>query len=284
MAAATMPRSHQVPPSLKAVCPMLRLPRPALALALAGVLAGCSSLEEDKTANWTPERIYTEARDEVSAGGYDKAVPLFEKLEGRAAGTPLAQQAQLEKAYAQYKAGERADAIATLDRFMKLHPSSPAYDYALYLKGLTNFNDKLGLFSWLSRQDLSERDQKAAKESYESFYELVQRFPGSRYAPDAQQRMTYIINSLAQYEVHVARYYYERGAYVAAIGRAQAALSDYQGVPASEEALRILANSYDKLGMTDLRDDALRVLEANFSAESAESALRKDRKPWWKLW
>jgi outer membrane protein assembly factor BamD len=263
---------------------MLRLPRPALALALAGVLAGCSSLEEDKTANWTPERIYTEARDEVSAGGYDKAVPLFEKLEGRAAGTPLAQQAQLEKAYAQYKAGERADAIATLDRFMKLHPSSPAYDYALYLKGLTNFNDKLGLFSWLSRQDLSERDQKAAKESYESFYELVQRFPGSRYAPDAQQRMTYIINSLAQYEVHVARYYYERGAYVAAIGRAQAALSDYQGVPASEEALRILANSYDKLGMTDLRDDALRVLEANFSAESAESALRKDRKPWWKLW
>lgn len=136
---------------------MLRLPRPALALALAGVLAGCSSLEEDKTANWTPERIYTEARDEVSAGGYDKAVPLFEKLEGRAAGTPLAQQAQLEKAYAQYKAGERADAIATLDRFMKLHPSSPAYDYALYLKGLTNFNDKLGLFSWLSRQDLSDR-------------------------------------------------------------------------------------------------------------------------------
>lgn len=279
---ATFPSG--TPPSLKAVCPMLRLPRPALALALAGVLAGCSSLEEDKTANWTPERIYTEARDEVSAGGYDKAVPLFEKLEGRAAGTPLAQQAQLEKAYAQYKAGERADAIATLDRFMKLHPSSPAYDYALYLKGLTNFNDKLGLFSWLSRQDLSERDQKAAKESYESFYELVQRFPGSRYAPDAQQRMTYIINSLAQYEVHVARYYYERGAYVAAIGRAQAALSDYQGVPASEEALRILANSYDKLGMTDLRDDALRVLEANFSAESAESALRKDRKPWWKLW
>lgn len=256
---------------------------PAFVLA-AAVLAGCSSLEEDKTANWTPERIYTEARDEVSAGGYDKAVPLFEKLEGRAAGTPLAQQAQLEKAYAQYKGGERAEAVATLDRFMKLHPSSPAYDYALYLKGLTNFNDNLGLFSWLSRQDLSERDQKAAKESYESFYELVQRFPGSRYAPDAQQRMTYIINSLAQYEVHVARYYYERGAYVAAIGRAQTALSEYQGVPASEEALRILANSYDKLGMNDLRDDALRVLQSNFSAQSASTALQKPKQPWWKLW
>ena len=272
-------------PYPKAVCPMLRCSRPAIALALvAGVLAGCSAIEEDKTANWTPERIYTEARDESNAGGYDKAVPLFEKLEGRAAGTPLAQQAQLEKAYAQYKGGERPEAIATLDRFMKLHPSSPAYDYALYLKGLANFNENLGLFAWLSRQDLSERDQKAAKESYESFAELVQRFPSSRYAPDAQQRMTYIVNSLAQYEVHVARYYYQRGAYVAAIARAQAALADYQGVPASEEALRILANSYEQLGMTDLRDDALRVLKANFSADSADTALQKNAKPWWQLW
>lgn len=272
-------------PYPKAVCPMLRCSRPALALALvAGVLAGCSAIEEDKTANWTPERIYTEARDESNAGGYDKAVPLFEKLEGRAAGTPLAQQAQLEKAYAQYKSGEKAQAVATLDRFMKLHPSSPAYDYALYLKGITNFNDNLGLFAWLSRQDLSERDQKAAKESYESFYELTQRFPNSRYAPDALQRMTYIINSLAQYEVHVARYYYQRGAYVAAIARAQTALSEYQGVPASQEALKILVKSYDQLGMHDLRDDTQRVLETNFPGTSKDSPLLKSQNPWWKLW
>ncbi len=131
-------------------------------------------------------------------------MPLFEKLEGRAAGTPLAQQAQIEKAYAQYKAGEKEQAHATLDRFIRLHPASPAIDYALYLKGLVNFNDNLGMFAWLSRQDLSERDQKPPRISYQSFNELVTRFPQSRYAPDARQRMTYIVNSLAQYEVHAA--------------------------------------------------------------------------------
>lgn len=265
---------------------MPRMSRPVLAVVFtAGLLAGCSSTKEDPTANWTPDRIYTEARDEVQAGGFDKAVPLFEKLEGRAAGTPLAQQAQIEKAFAQYKAGEKEQAIATLDRFMRLHPASPAYDYALYLKGLTNFNDNLGLFAWLSRQDLSERDQKAAKDSYESFYELVNRFPQSRYAPDARQRMTYIVNSLAQYEVHVARYYYKRGAYVAAIARAQTALQDYQGVPASQEALDILIDSYDKLGMNDLRDDAKRVKATNFGADAEATATPTTKKnPWWKLW
>ena len=264
---------------------MLRISRPALAAAIAAsLLAACSSTPTDPTANWTPDRIYTEARDEAAAGGFDKAIPLFEKLEGRAAGTPLAQQAQIEKAYAQYKAGEKEQAHATLDRFIRLHPTSAALDYALYLKGLVNFNDNLGLFSWLSRQDLSERDQKAAKDSFESFNELVTRFPASKYAPDARQRMTYIVNSLAQYEVHVARYYYKRGAYVAAIARAQTALADYQGVPASQEALDILVNSYDKLGMTDLRDDAKRVRDANFENAAAANTESNKKGPWWKLW
>lgn len=264
---------------------MPRFTRPVLAAVFtAALLAGCSSTKEDPTANWTPERIYTEARDEVQAGGFDKAVPLFEKLEGRAAGTPLAQQAQIEKAYAQYKAGEKEQAHATLDRFIRLHPASPAIDYALYLKGLVNFNDNLGMFAWLSRQDLSERDQKAAKNSYDSFNELANRFPQSRYAPDARQRMTYIVNSLAQYEVHVARYYYQRSAYVAAIARAQTALADYQGVPATQEALDILINSYDKLGMTDLRDDAKRVRETNYGHASGAPQTTKTKEPWWKIW
>lgn len=258
------------------------LPLTAAVLA-ASLLAGCNTTKEDPTAKWTPDRIYTEAKDELNGGGYDKAVPLFEKLEGRAAGTPLAQQAQIDKAYAQYKAGDKAQAIATLDRFMKLHPASPAMDYALYLKGLVNFNENLGLFSWLSRQDLSERDQKAAKDSFESFNELSKRFPESRYAADSLQRMTYIVNSLAQYEVHVARYYYSRGAYVAAIGRAQTAIAEYEGVPAIKDALDILAKSYDKLGMTQLRDDAQRVLEANYADEST-AAQRRTSSPWWKFW
>ena len=249
------------------------------------LLAACSSTTEDKTATWSPNKIYAEAKDEMSSGGYDKAVTLLEKLEGRAAGTPLAQQAQLDKAYAHYKSGEAAQAIATLDRFMKLHPASPALDYALYLKGIVNFNDDLGMFSYITRQDLAERDQKASKESFESFKELVARFPASRYAPDASLRMTYIVNSLAQYEVHVARYYFDRGAYVAAINRAQIAVSDYQRVPAVEEALFIIFKSYDALGMTPLRDDAKRVLEKTYpQTEYLTRGFKGNSDPWWKVW
>jgi len=258
----------------------------AIVLAAAtALLAGCSTSEVDKTANWSPNKIYAEARDESSSGAWDKSVPLYEKLEGRAAGTALAQQAQIEKAYAQYKSGEKAQAIATLDRFMKLHPASEAYDYALYLKGLVNFNENLGLFSFISRQDLSERDQKAAKDSYESFRELVTRFPDSKYTPDALKRMQYIVNSLAQYEVHVARYYYERGAYVAAISRAQSAISDYKEVPAQEDALYLLVLSYDKLGMPELRDDARRVLLATYpNTTLLKDGFHRQEGPWWKLW
>jgi outer membrane protein assembly factor BamD len=258
----------------------------AAAVVAAALLAGCASTDEDKTASWSPNKIYAEAKDELSSGAYDKAIPLFEKLEGRAAGTPLAQQAQLEKAYAQHKAGEQAQALSTIERFVKLHPSSPAIDYALYLKGIVNFNDNLGIFAFLSKQDLSERDQKAAKESFEAFKELVARFPDSRYAPDARARMTYIVNSLAQYEVHVARYYYSRGAYVAAINRAQNALTDYQQVPAVEEALFILLRSYDALGMTQLRDDTRRVMEKTYpqSEYLTRGSKARQESPWWKFW
>ena len=254
-------------------------------LAMAALLPGCSSTNVDKTATWSPNKIYAEAKDEADSGAYDKAVVLFEKLEGRAAGTPLAQQAQLEKAYAHYKANEPAQALATLDRFMKLHPASPAFDYALYLRGLVNFNDNLGIFGFISQQDLSERDQKAAKESFESFKDLVNRFPDSKYAPDSRQRMTYIVNSLAQYEVHVARYYYTRGAYVAAISRAQTAVTDYQQVPAQEEALFIMVRSYDALGMAQLRDDTRAVMEKNFpSSEYLSRGSRSTTAAWWRFW
>ncbi|MDI1247149.1 MAG: outer membrane protein assembly factor BamD [Rhodoferax sp.] len=248
-------------------------------------LSACSTTTPDPTAQWSPNKIYAEAKDELNTGAYDKAIVLFEKLEGRAAGTPLAQQAQLDKAYAHYKAGEPVLAIATLDRFIKLHPASPALDYALYLKGIVNFNDDLGLFSALTRQDLAERDQKAAKDSFESFKELVARFPDSRYAPEASQRMNYIVNSLAQSEVYVARYYYERGAYLAAINRAQTAITDYQGVPALEEALFIMVKSYDALGMTALRDDSQRVLEKNYpQTPYLVQGFKSKNGPWWKIW
>jgi outer membrane protein assembly factor BamD len=255
-----------------------------LILLLATVLSACSTTPLDNTATWSTDRLYNEAKDETKAGAWDKAIGLFDKLEGRAAGTTLAQQAQLEKAFAQYKTGDKIQAISTLDRFLKLHPASPALDYALYLKGLVNFNDNLGLFSFITRQDLSERDQKAAKDSYESFRELINRFPDSKYSPDGRQRMTYIVNSLASYEVHVARYYFSRGAYVAAINRAQIAISDFQGVPAVEEALGILIQSYDALGMIDLRNDSRRVLEQSFPQSAMLGKDRAETKAWWKIW
>ena len=256
-----------------------------LTLAAGLFLSGCANNPKDPTAGWSPEKIYSEARDEVNAGAWDKAIGYYEKLEGRAAGTVLAQQAQIDKAFAQYKTGDKILAIATLDRFIRLHPTSPAIDYAIYLKGLVNFNDNLGLFSFITRQDLSERDQKAAKDSYESFLELTQRFPNSKYSPDARLRMTHIVNSLAAYEVHVARYYASRGAHVAAINRAQQAIADYQGVPALEEALGILVSSYDAMGMIALRDDAKRVLVKNFPQSTFLLPQNQVKaKSWWRLW
>ena len=256
-----------------------------LALTAGLFLSGCANTPKDATAGWSPEKIYSEARDEVNAGAWDKAIGYYEKLEGRAAGTALAQQAQIDKAFAQYKTGDKIQAIATLDRFIRLHPTSPAIDYAIYLKGLVNFNDNLGLFSFITRQDLSERDQKAAKDSFEAFRELSTRFPESKYSPDARQRMTHIVNSLAAYEVHVARYYASRGAHVAAINRAQQAIADYQGVPAIEEALAILVSSYNAMGMSALSNDAKRVLEKSFPQSDylkSEGAVKNARG--WRLW
>ena len=254
-------------------------------LATVLALTACNTAPVDETIGWTPEKIYAEAGEERGVGNYDKAITLYEKLEGRAAGTPLAQQAQLDKAYTYYKSNEQAQALAVLDRFLRLHPASPALDYAIYLKGLVNFNDNLGLFGSLAQQDLSERDQKAAKASFESFREVVTRFPDSKYAPDSRDRMTYIVNSLADSEVHVARYYYKRGAYLAAINRVQVALTDYANAPALEEALYILMKSYDALGMTQLRDDAQRVMQANYpKSEFLATGVRNPTGPWWKLW
>ena len=265
---------------------MFKIRLSVLALSLAGcvatLLTGCSTPNTDQTAAWSPEKIYSEARDEVNAGAWDRAAMLFDKLESRAAGTPLAQQAQIEKAYAQYRASEKVQAVATLDRFIKLHPASPAIDYALYLKGLVNFNENLGLFSFITRQDLSERDQKAAKDSFEAFRELVTRFPDSKYSNDARQRMTYIVNSLASYEVHVARFYYNKGAYVAAVNRAQVAITDYPGVPSIKEALEILVKSYEALGIDNLKADAQRVLDKNYP--TPPEADKQKSTAWWKFW
>lgn len=248
-------------------------------------LAGCSSTNKFDPRNETAEQVYSNAKDDLESGNYENAIKGLTRVEALASGTLLAQQAHLELAFAQWKSGERESALATVDRFLKLNPSSPAYDYALYLRGVINFNDDLGLLGSLARQDLSERDQAAARESWQSFRQLVQQFPQSRYASDAAVRMDYIVNALAAHEVHVARYYYKRSAFVAAANRAQRAVSEFQESPAAEEALYILAQSYDRLGMKELSADADRVLRKNFpqSRYFAEGVRRPDR-AWWQFW
>lgn len=252
---------------------------------LAALLGACSTSPKDDEARNSPEKLYADAKDDLNSGAYDKAIKTLERLEGRAAGTLLAQQALLDQAYAQWRSGERVLAVAALERFIKLHPSSPAMDYALYLKGVVNFNDNLGLFSSVSRQNLSERDQQASRDAYQSFRQLVEQYPASKYAPDARARMDYIVNSLAEYEVHVARYYYRRGAYLAAANRAQQAVREYQQAPVTEEALYILATSYDRLGLADLRDDADRVLKKNFpDSLHLKGGVRVPERRWWQFW
>jgi outer membrane protein assembly factor BamD len=235
-------------------------------LAMCLGLAGCSyfSGKKDETEGWPEEKMYYEAKDALDGGNYTRAVELYEKLQGRYPFGQFAQQAQIDLAFAYYKKDEPASAAAACDRFIKLYPGNPGVDYAYYLKGLANFSQGKGITERYLPLDTSQRDQGAAAQSFQDFTELVKRFPDSKYAEDAKQRMIYLRNILAQHEVHVAHYYMRRGAYVAAANRARYVVENYQQTPAIPEALVVMAKAYKVLDMQDLSDDALRVLELNF--------------------
>ena len=257
-----------------------------LALLLGGLLGACGLLpgEIDETRGWSATKLYTEARGELNDRNYERAIKLYEKLEARYPYGRYAQQAQIEIAYAYYKDEEVQSAVAAADRFIKLHPNHPNVDYMYYLKGLANFNDDLGLFGFVSGQDMTERDPKAARAAFDAFRDLVTRFPESKYTPDSIQRMNYLVNALASHEVHVARYYLKRGAYVAAANRAQYALKTYPQAPANEEGLLIIVKAYDALGMKDLRDDAERVMNKNFPDSKYLKSGGRSGSAWWQIW
>ena len=266
--------------------------RHSLALILLLTLTACgifSSPDNKKSdANSRPAKeIYAEAMEELDSGHYESAVKTFEKLQSSYPYGRYAQQAQLEIAYAYYKQKEPESAIAAADRFIKQYPNNIHVDYAYYLKGLINFNEDLGLLGGVVRQDLSERDPNAAREAFGAFKELVTRFPDSQYAPDSRLRLQYLINALARYEIHVASYYLRRGAYVAAASRAKGVLSDYPKTPAILDALQIMVQAYDAMGMKDLRDDAQRVLDKNTGKGGAITTAMpspKNKSPWWQFW
>jgi outer membrane protein assembly factor BamD len=259
--------------------------RISLALFAALCLGACGLLPDkiDETRDWSASKLYSEAKSNLNEGSYETAIKYFEKLEARFPYGRYAQQAQLEIAYAYYKQKEPASAIAACERFIKLHPNHPNVDYAYYLRALANFNDDLGLLGSWTGQDMTERDPKAARDAFDAFKDLATRFPKSKYAPDSIQRMTYLVAALGAHEIHVARYYMKRKAYVAAVNRVQFSLKNYPQAPANEEGLVILVQAYDFLGMTDLRNDAERVLKVNFP-QSKYLAGGVGGSPWWQIW
>ena len=258
----------------------------SVAVILALLLCACGLLPEvkDETAGWSADKLYSEAKDAMADANYTSAIKYLEKIEARYPYGRYAQQAQIELAYAYFKDADQTSSLAACDRFIKLHPNHPNVDYVYYLKGLVNFNEDLGLLGRISNQDLTERDPKAARDSFDAFKEVVTRFPDSKYTPDALARMKYLVNALASHEVHVAEYYMRRSAYIAAANRAQYALLNYPQAPANEQALFIMVKAYDALGMPTLRDDADRVMHKNFpdSAYFKGGIGKKD--PWWMLW
>jgi len=252
------------------------------------LLGGCAGSEgtKDDTDIWSEAKLYSEATDKLNDADFAKCGKYFEKLEARFPFGPYSQQAQINTAYCYWKAQEQTQALVAIDRFIKLHQGSPNLDYAYYLKGLITFNDDLGWLGKFTGQDLSERDPKAAKEAFESFKVVVERFPNSKYAPDSLDRMRYIVNSLAEADVIVARFYYQRGAYLAAANRAQLVIRDYDRAPAVEEALYILTKSYEKLGMVELSNDSARVFKLNFPDSEmmvTGERVKKERR-WWQFW
>ena len=236
----------------------------AIALAVVA-LAGCSTWgeEQDPTRDWSAQRFYDTAKGHLDRGDFEQAIEYYEKLEVRYPFGPLAMQGQLDVVYAYYRFDEPASAIAAADRFIKLHPRHPNVDYAYYLKGLVRFAEGKSMLDRFISRDLSEHDPGAALQSFRGFEELVQRFPNSRYAEDSRRRMLYLKNILAMHEVHVARYYMERGAWLAAANRARYVVENYQRTPAVLDALALMSEAYEQLGLRDLAADAARVLKLN---------------------
>jgi outer membrane protein assembly factor BamD len=251
---------------------------------LALATAGCNLLpnQKDETAGWTAEKFYSEAHGAMVEGNYTRAVKLFEQLESRYPYGRYAQQAIVEGAFSNWRAGEQALATAACDRFIRTYPNHPNIDYAYYLKGLVYFREDQGLFGYVYELDLSERDPKQMRESFAAFKELVQKFPDSRYTEDARYRLQYLSNALGMYEVHVAQYYYSRGAYVAAANRAQLALVNYPQTASNEHALNVQVESYKKLGLTQLAEDSRRILEKTFPQSVYIAST--PAKPWWRFW
>ncbi|MDO8413424.1 MAG: outer membrane protein assembly factor BamD [Gallionellaceae bacterium] len=250
------------------------------------MLIACSTdknLEDARSAT----EMYTQGMEHMKNGEYEKAIKSFEALQSHFPYGRYAQQAQLETAYAYFKQDETDSAYSTIDRFIKQYPNNVHVDYAYYLKGLINFNEELGLLGDITQPDMAELDARSARESFDAFKELLARFPDSKYAPDSRLRMQYLVNALARHETQIAAYYLRRGAYVAAASRANRVLSEFPQTWSARDALQIMVQAYDAMGMKDLGNDAQRVLNLNIAKDGLTPATRpspQNKVRWWQFW
>jgi outer membrane protein assembly factor BamD len=228
------------------------------------LLTACSGNDEIQTEIQSLTEAYEQAQGYIAAGNYTRGLQIFEAIQARYPFSDLSRQIQLEMMYGYYKAGQKEQAVEAADAFMRENPIHSHVDYALYIKGLAHFEQEAGFIERTFRKDITARPPKDVDLSYSSFRRLVERYPASEYAADAQQRMVFLKNRLSAYENHVADYYLRRGAYVAALNRAQRSLEEYNGADGNEHSLEIMAEAYDELGMADLAADARRVLDANY--------------------
>jgi outer membrane protein assembly factor BamD len=260
----------------------------SLAFFVAVWLTGCSIFgaptELDETKSWPADRIYQEADTKMRDRDYEKAIKYFKILESRYPHGKYAAQAQLETAYAYYKKSDPVSCTAAAERFIKLHPNHPNVDYAYYMRGLASFTER-GVVDKLTSQEINDRDPKAMNASFLAFKELVTRYPDSRYAKDSALRMTYLVNALAAHELHVARYYMKRQAYLASVNRCKYVIENYPQSTSLEEALVIMISAYDFLQMQDLKEDAMRVLKTNYpDSKMLGKGSSTDERAWWKIW
>jgi len=236
-----------------------------LLIAVSMITAGCAKLFKPKTSDWTAEQFYDKAKEELDDGKWSDAIEYYQQLEARYPYGDYSEQAQLEIIYAYYKNNDQQQALAAADRFIRLQPTHPSVDYAYYLKGLVNFaENKTFTDKLLGGKDFSDRDPKAAVESYQSFNQLITRYPDSRYYSDSVVRMKKLSGYLAKHDLYVAEYYMRRGAYVAVVNRCKSVLENHQNAEAIENALGMMMVAYDRMGMMELATDTKRIITLNY--------------------
>ena len=244
-------------------------------LGVVTLLSGCSGLQQDRTINWSASKLYQAAKADMNGGRYTGAINYYSKFLSRYPYGRLAQQSMLDLAYSYYRSDESDKALAQLDQFIHIYPRHPYIDYALYMKGVVEYEKNVSFFDRFMPTNLAQTDPQASRKAFLAFAKLVREHPNSEYAADARYRMVFLRNILGEHELSVADYYLRNGSYVAAVARAKSVLENYQSTPSAPYALAIMVRGYRELNEEILSQDAMRVLQANFADRLNDAEIRR---------